>query len=150
MVLYGSFPAFRTGINGTLSCCAISIPNKNPRLSTPTTASISVLRYASVSAMVISLHKTGFSKIGVMSLNKIPGFGKSGTSRTVALTRSWILIQVLHNEPVSHRFRDEGCKFSSGLQGFEMVRVEAGNLRCFFPHRTNNMDVFVIPLNSIG
>src|SRR5690606_804774 len=74
-------PCFRIGTKGTFSLLASIIPNKKPRLSTPATTSMCNPDRRSANSATMALHKAWFFKIGVMSLNTMPGCGKSGISR---------------------------------------------------------------------
>ena len=65
-VRYGSLPGLRSGTSGLYSSSASGAANRNPR------ASAAAIAYSNAA---------GSANSGVMSLNRMPGFGKSGTSR---------------------------------------------------------------------
>src|SRR5215213_8371124 len=79
---YGSFPGFRTGTNPDSRPSATGDPRMNPRLSMATTCVTPSPRNGSVMACTVALKSPASPNNGVMSLNRIPGRGKSGTSRT--------------------------------------------------------------------
>ena len=78
----GSFPGLRAGTKPSPIFCAIAEPKMKPRDSRPSTwvgcmaATGSTIRSTAVAKAAESLSR------GLMSLKLIPGFGKSGTSRT--------------------------------------------------------------------
>src|ERR671937_535015 len=77
----GSLPSFRTGTNPTPSLYAIGAAKMNPRDSMPTTASIFRGPMRSMRPSIAARKAApSFSRV-VMSLKRMPGFGKSGTSR---------------------------------------------------------------------
>ncbi len=81
----GSLPGLRTGTKLALSRADSAPPKMNPRDSTPTTTSMCspTKRWARRSSVMWSAR--GSARSGVMSLKRIPGFGKSGTFRRCAL-----------------------------------------------------------------
>src|SRR4030095_6735739 len=60
----------------------------NPRDSIPSTCEIPSLRKGSAIASTVSRSSSGSPNRGVMSLKRIPGLGKSGTSRIILLSFS--------------------------------------------------------------
>src|SRR3989442_664119 len=85
----GSFPSLRTGTNPTPSLYAIGAPKMKPRDSIPTTASTFRGPIRSSRPSMAALNESPSLRSVVMSLNRIPGFGKSGTSR-ILLARSFV------------------------------------------------------------
>ena len=81
IVSAGSFPGFRTGITPTPSSIAIGVANRNPRASTAAIASIPASRHGATISRTAAASAAGSARSGVMSRNKIPGLGKSGTGR---------------------------------------------------------------------
>ena len=75
----GSLPNLRAGTSGTFQWSASAVPNTKPRDSIATTASGRPVRAAI--ARTASASPAGSASSGVMSLNRMPGLGKSGTSR---------------------------------------------------------------------
>ena len=61
-------------------CAATAPPSTNPRASAETTNSASTERACSASAPTVARSAPGSRNSGVMSLNTIPGLGKSGMS----------------------------------------------------------------------
>src|SRR6185503_7565961 len=76
----GSLPNFRAGTNDTPQCNASGAPNRKPRDSIPTTAS-GRGTFAPRDS-IAARNASGDWSMGMMSLNLMPFFGKSGTSRT--------------------------------------------------------------------
>ena len=66
----------------------------NPRASTPTTLSIVPRPNATTISSITVENDTSSPSSGVMSLKTIPGFGKSGTSRTFARRISSALLLI--------------------------------------------------------
>src|SRR5689334_16271775 len=62
-----------------------------PRDSIASTASHGMREASSASCSVTALNATGFASTGVMSLNTMPGFGKSGTSTISDLISSGLI-----------------------------------------------------------
>src|SRR2546428_135945 len=85
----GSFPSLRTGMKPTPSLYAIGAPKMKPRDSIPTTASIFRGPIRSRSPSIDALKESPSLRSVVMSLKRIPGLGKSGTSR-ILLARSFV------------------------------------------------------------
>src|SRR3989475_7161174 len=85
----GSFPSLRTGTKPTPSLYAIGAPKMKPRDSIPTTASIFRGPIRSRSPSIDALKESPSLRSVVMSLKRIPGLGKSGTSR-ILLARSFV------------------------------------------------------------
>src|SRR3989442_1768574 len=77
----GSFPGFRIGTSPALSPSAIGAPSRKPRDSMDTTREMRASRNGAVMSSTARRNAVGSSNNGVMSLNTIPGLGKSGTSR---------------------------------------------------------------------
>ncbi len=81
----GSLPGLRAGTKPTPSSRAIAAPRMNPRASAATTKSTFRGRAHSASSRHrLRRARPRSSSSGVMSLNRIPGFGKSGMSRMCA------------------------------------------------------------------
>src|SRR5690242_14541367 len=75
---------------------ATAIPNMKPRDSMPATRATFVFVNGSARASQTSRQALGEARSGEMSLNMIPGFGKSGTSRTDSrIVASTLLIERL-------------------------------------------------------
>src|SRR5881296_1506369 len=91
----GSFPSLRTGTKPTPSLYAIGAAKMNPRDSIPTTASIFLLPIFARSPSMAALNPSPSLSRVVMSLKRIPGFGKSGTSR-IRLPRSVVCTGTAH------------------------------------------------------
>src|ERR1017187_2442781 len=68
----------------------------NPRASMPTTASIFLPLRWSANEFTAMRNSRPSCKMGVMSLNRIPLIGKSGTSRTAAFNSSYIVVAHLN------------------------------------------------------
>jgi len=64
-----------------LSPSAIGAPSRKPRDSIDTTREMRASRNGAVMSSTARRNAVGSSNNGVMSLNTIPGLGKSGTSR---------------------------------------------------------------------
>src|SRR5437870_3749662 len=77
----GSLPSLRTGTKPTPSLYAIGAAKMNPRDSIPTTASIFFSPILARRPSMAALNASPSFRRVVMSLKRIPGFGKSGTSR---------------------------------------------------------------------
>src|SRR5690606_32214597 len=107
----GSLPGLRTGTKPQPSSRASAAPRMKPRASMPATASGGAARQAPADASMAPANAAASASTGVMSLNTIPGRGKSGTSRirrdqwgTAALLdggvrRRWRAGSVLRREP---------------------------------------------------
>src|SRR5881296_1509639 len=91
----GSLPSLRTGTKPTPSLYAIGAAKMNPRDSIPTTASIFLLPIFARSPSMAALNPSPSLSRVVMSLKRIPGFGKSGTSR-IRLPRSVVCTGTAH------------------------------------------------------
>ena len=77
----GSLPGLRASTNPAPSSRASAGPSRNPRASAPMTTSGSCGRASSASCTTAASSARASAISGVMSLNPIPGFGKSGISR---------------------------------------------------------------------
>lgn len=64
---------------------AIAVPNTNPLDSMATIAAASVAWAWAHSSPTVYRNASGSPNSGVMSLNKMPSFGKSGTARMLLL-----------------------------------------------------------------
>jgi hypothetical protein len=71
----------RIGTSPASSASAIGAPSRKPRDSIETTREMRSRRYGAVISSTARRKARGSSKSGVMSLNMIPGLGKSGMSR---------------------------------------------------------------------
>ncbi len=87
-VFQGSLPSFLTGMNPALSLSATGAAKMKPRASMPTTLSICLSLTVSVSKSMASCRSEGSESMGLMSLNRIPFFGKSGMSRMADISLS--------------------------------------------------------------
>src|SRR5919204_4873064 len=85
-VLYGSFPSLRTGDKPIFSRSARAAPKTNPRDSMATMRSKPRPRSRSSMSSSTVCNAFGSPSTGVMSLKRMPGWGKSGTSRISART----------------------------------------------------------------
>src|SRR5690606_5889895 len=81
-VRYGSLPGLRTGANPVPRWSATGAAKMNPRASIPTTRSTSCDEKSSASCRTTAENSSASERTGVRSLNTIPGWGKSGISRT--------------------------------------------------------------------
>src|SRR5208282_4925983 len=81
MVLKGSLPFLRTGTKPAWSFVAAAAAKMKPRASMPTTASTEPGWNFSVSKSIAPANSRASASSGVMSLNWMPGCGKSGTLR---------------------------------------------------------------------
>src|SRR5208282_5927255 len=81
MVLKGSLPFLRTGTKPACNFVAAAAAKMNPRASMPTTASTEPGLNFSVSRSIAPENSRASASTGVMSLNWMPGLGKSGTFR---------------------------------------------------------------------
>src|SRR6266508_2436697 len=86
----GSLPSLRTGTKPTPRLYAIGAPKMNPRDSMPTTTSMSRLPMRSMSPSIAALKDSPSFNSVVMSLNRMPGLGKSGMSR-MRVARSFVV-----------------------------------------------------------
>src|SRR5205085_2172411 len=77
----GSLPGLRTGTKLALRRAARAPPKMNPRASMPTIASTCSPMKRSASPSRTTWSARGLARSGVMSRKRIPGDGKSGTSR---------------------------------------------------------------------
>src|SRR5882724_11257581 len=68
----------------------------NPRASMPTTASIFLSLWRSANESTATRNSRPSCRMGVMSLNRIPLIGKSGTSRTAAFNSSYMVVAHLN------------------------------------------------------
>src|SRR5229473_5096109 len=80
-VLYGSLPSLRTGEKPIFMRSASAAPKMNPRDSMATMRSNPRPRSRSSSASSTAWNACLSARTGVMSLKRMPGWGKSGTSR---------------------------------------------------------------------
>src|SRR4051812_805908 len=80
----GSLPGLRASTNPAPSSRASAGPSRKPRASAPITTSTRRSRARSASPVTAASSPSGEARTGVMSLNTMPGFGKSGMSRTSA------------------------------------------------------------------
>src|SRR3954447_901916 len=80
----GSLPGLRASTNPAPSSRATAGPSRKPRASAPMTTSTRRSRARSASPVTAASSPSGEARTGVMSLNTMPGFGKSGMSRTSA------------------------------------------------------------------
>src|SRR4051794_19885542 len=78
----GSLPGLRARTKPAPSSRASAAPSRKPRASAPTTTSTSSARATSASAVTAASSASADASTGVMSLKTMPGFGKSGMSRT--------------------------------------------------------------------
>jgi len=83
-VFHGSLPGLRIGTKPMPSCIASGAPNRNPRDSIAATQS-TLPKSIAARRRIVSFIAAGCASSGVMSLNRMPGFGKSGTSRRCLL-----------------------------------------------------------------
>src|ERR1039458_5387561 len=81
MVWWGSLPFLRTGTNPVRNFTAAAAAKINPRASIPTTASTEPGLNFSVSKSIEPANSRASASTGVMSLNWMPGLGKSGMLR---------------------------------------------------------------------
>src|ERR1039458_6783421 len=81
MVWWGSLPFLRTGMNPVRNFTAAAAAKINPRASIPTTASTEPGLNFSVSKSIAPENNRASASTGVMSLNWMPGLGKSGMLR---------------------------------------------------------------------
>src|ERR1017187_5279662 len=88
MVVNGSLPFLRTGTKPALSFLAAAAAKINPRASIPTTASMLPGENFAVSRSIAPENNRASASTGVMSLNWMPAWGKSGTLR-MADSISW-------------------------------------------------------------
>src|SRR3954449_8207359 len=79
-VAAGSLPGLRASTNPAPSSRARAGPSRNPRASAPMTTSMSG-GATSASPVTAASRPFGSARTGVMSLNPMPGLGKSGISR---------------------------------------------------------------------
>src|SRR5439155_8392978 len=86
----GSLPSFRTGTKPAPSLYAMGAPKMKPRDSMPTTTSTFRLPIFSMRPSIDPRKLSASLSIVVMSLKRIPGLGKSGTSRMRA-ARSFVV-----------------------------------------------------------
>src|SRR4029077_14064147 len=84
----GSLPSLRTSAKPAPRRSATAPPRMNPRDSIPATISTPASRYGSASPDTAAVNATRSPSNNVMSLNTIPGRGKSGTSRISERSRS--------------------------------------------------------------
>ena len=77
IVSKGNLFGLRTGINPAFNFCAMSVPKKKPLLSTPITLSIFLSAKLLINNSKQEVMAAGLFNKGVISLNPIPGFGKS-------------------------------------------------------------------------
>lgn len=84
-VSHGSFPFLRTGIKPASRLRATGVAKINPRASIPTTLSILWPSDVAVSSSIECWRRVGSERMGEMSLKRIPGLGKSATSRILSL-----------------------------------------------------------------
>src|SRR5438874_2099162 len=91
----GSLPSFRTGTKPTPSLYAIGAAKMNPRDSIPTTTSTFFGPIFARSPSIAAVKESPSLSSVVMSLKRIPGFGKSGTSR-ILLARSFVCTGTAH------------------------------------------------------
>src|ERR1039458_8535431 len=81
MVWWGSLPFLRMGTNPARNFTAAAAAKINPRASIPTTASTEPGLNFSVSKSIALENNRASASTGVMSLNWMPGLGKSGMLR---------------------------------------------------------------------
>src|SRR3954465_9260043 len=80
----GSLPGLARTTNPAPSSRATAGPSRKPRASAPMTTSTRRSRARSASPVTAASSPSGEARTGVMSLKTMPGFGKSGMSRTSA------------------------------------------------------------------
>src|ERR1700722_17177948 len=120
-VAEGSLPALRTGTKPAPRRAAIGAPRMKPRASIATTWSTRASTNGSAMASIVRRNAGPLPRSGVMSLNTIPGVGKSGMSRisprrSVARSRTLLMRGSLmhHGERVRQLGRGHGLGVSRG------------------------------------
>lgn len=93
-VCHGSLPCLRMGTKPASRLSATGAAKMNPRASMPTTLSIFSPPAVAVSSLTECLSNSGLERIVDMSLKRIPGLGKSGTSRMLSL-RIWEMVDMV-------------------------------------------------------
>src|SRR5215472_6375946 len=116
-VLYGSLPRLRIGTNPTPSSYATADPKTKPRASIPTILSISLPRQRSKNRSIDARNKLGSLNTGVMSLNVMPFFGKSGTLRTAARSLSTVSEAIGANASGLYSNVNQRCYGKARLNG---------------------------------
>jgi len=103
MVLYGSFPFLRTGMNGTPSFRASAARNETTRFDSRY-GSHSLFLNCLARISITFLKSFGFFRTGVISLKTIPGLGKSGMSRIASWISSYKPLLMVERRRVSFTY----------------------------------------------